>query len=283
MRLFLLVMLVGLSEAGHRRRPSEKSHKRIVGGERASIKKSAFVLSLTRLPLHPNSKSEHICGASIIKRYWALTAAHCLFKEVITGISKDEVILHGNSTSLSIRDRNKIQHKISGYYVHSKFNSRTLNNDIAILGVKDPFDGLFEKPIPMPPYTYVYKEESLAQAFGWGRTIPNRLGVSPSLRKVKLILLESLTCQWMFRVRKIFGVEITSNMFCVGGVFDKDTCQGDSGGPLTQNGKLIGIVSWGGDCASYHFPGVYTKVAVYDRWINQLLDKQGTRSQNYKS
>ena len=47
-----------------------------------------------------------------------------------------------------------------------------------------------------------------------------------------------------------------------------DACYGDSGGPLVSAlggpARLIGVVSWGDDCAS-KYPGVYTRVsAMYD-------------------
>ena len=43
-----------------------------------------------------------------------------------------------------------------------------------------------------------------------------------------------------------------------------DSCQGDSGGPLVagegEAARLVGVVSWGEECAS-RFPGVYTRVS----------------------
>ncbi|CAL4149348.1 unnamed protein product [Meganyctiphanes norvegica] len=69
----------------------------------------------------------------------------------------------------------------------------------------------------------------------------------------------------------------TDNMICAGVEdYTKDSCQGDSGGPLvlideTSNSSniLLGITSWGRDCASHGYPGVYTKVANYVPWIEE--------------
>ena len=42
-------------------------------------------------------------------------------------------------------------------------------------------------------------------------------------------------------------------------------CNGDSGGPLVCNGKLTGIISWGGEnCAG---PGISARVSEYANWI----------------
>lgn len=59
--------------------------------------------------------------------------------------------------------------------------------------------------------------------------------------------------------------------------------QGDSGGPLLFpelniiNDKTVvthylgGIVSYGRSCADSNFPGVYTRVAAYVDWIEQII------------
>lgn len=62
---------------------------------------------------------------------------------------------------------------------------------------------------------------------------------------------------------------VTPNMICAG-ILDeggKDACQGDSGGPLYYGDVLVGIVSWGGDCADPYLPGVSANVASYTNWI----------------
>lgn len=43
--------------------------------------------------------------------------------------------------------------------------------------------------------------------------------------------------------------------------------KGDSGGPLVCNKKLTGIVSWGKGCAEAGYPGVYTRIQQYIKWL----------------
>jgi len=50
--------------------------------------------------------------------------------------------------------------------------------------------------------------------------------------------------------------------------------QGDSGGPLICDGNLEGIVSWGIGCALPYYPGVYTKVRNYNRWIDWIISSE---------
>lgn len=65
-------------------------------------------------------------------------------------------------------------------------------------------------------------------------------------------------------------------MICAG--FEKggkDACQGDSGGPLSlldNDGSrvLVGVVSWGDDCAQPYYPGVYARVSSVRSWIKNI-------------
>lgn len=70
----------------------------------------------------------------------------------------------------------------------------------------------------------------------------------------------------------VYGEWFKEGMFCSGVAGGgRDACQGDSGGPLTKNGVQIGIASWGTYCGSAKFPGVYSNIALYRKWIDSVL------------
>lgn len=99
---------------------------------------------------------------------------------------------------------------------------------------------------------------------------------SPVLRDVTIYSVNNDWCRERYTELPSPGI-VTENMICAGilGEGGRDACQGDSGGPLyyDSNGNLIivGVVSWGHQCANGSYPGVSTAVSPYTNWIIETV------------
>lgn len=93
------------------------------------------------------------------------------------------------------------------------------------------------------------------------------------LQEVTLPKIEDSEC------KRQWGSKVDESQLCAGYVSGgKDTCKGDSGGPLQcpmYNGVWVleGITSFGKKCAKAGPTTVYTKVAHYRHWIQEVIAK----------
>lgn len=210
----------------------------------------------------------HTCGASLVTASWIVTAAHCIGKE---GTIYRAVAHIDNINSLATAQARSIATII----VHPRFNKATFDNDIALLKVDTPFDLkspngplnpiCLEPDVPLYPY-------DIATVCGFGAKAFNQ-DVRTHLYKTDIAIIDQSLCNISFEN------SITSNMVCAGGMIQskRDACTGDSGGPLMlevdNHITLIGLVSFGNDCATKGYPGVYTRVGNYYDWITSYLDE----------
>jgi len=263
-------------------------NSRIVGGETVAYRSWGWAVSVR------NSYDVHICGGTILSKYFILTAAHCFLK-----VSEEYLpysIAVGIDSLLSTTGQIRI---VSQIIIHPKWNSTGTENDIAILKLNTSIlmnDTNIAK-ICLPKVTklqqvrYPILHSSLV-AIGWGITTWEDF-ISPMyLRQVTLEAIDNTES----KCNKI--IKNVHLQFCaavIGGgkgneidliIFKKlnlilDTCQGDSGGPImhfsTRKRRwiLTGIISYGYRCALREYAGVYTRISVYIDWIQSIVDNDG--------
>lgn len=233
---------------------------KIVGGQQADHGEYPWQVSLQRSSWGSYS---HFCGGSILDATTIITAAHC-----IEGVSASSLQVVAGDHRLNVNDGTEQNLKVSRIIKHSGYNSRTFENDIALLKLSSSLNlnSAYVSPVCLPTQQN-HEYSGYATVTGWG-TLREGGSVSNNLMEVAVPLVTDAKC------RQGYGQSmIKDSMLCAG--YDnggKDACQGDSGGPLVVQGHdgsaiLAGVVSWGYGCAQANYPGVYTQVSYFINWI----------------
>jgi secreted trypsin-like serine protease len=234
---------------------------RIIGGDYTTIEKNPWQVALV-LGFAPEPIRQQFCGGSLIAANWVLTAAHCVDNQS----SPERVdVITGTTFYKSFGQRIKSDR----IYIHSGWNSNTMENDIALIRLSMPAS--MGAPVALPVAENGIPSASTISVTGWGAIFEGG-GSSEVLMGAEIPIVERDQCNEPLA----YNGRIKLSMFCAGfrdgGL---DSCQGDSGGPASaiQNGKptLLGVVSWGEGCARKMKYGVYTRVSAFRDWIDKTI------------
>lgn len=222
---------------------------RIVGGMEAAEHRWPWAVSLR------SYLKGHFCGGSVISARHVLTAAHCVSLFSVLPFLM-YVVVGGHGT------RDGVRMGVSRVAVHPDYGKTApYEADLAVISLDSEL--VFDLSVaPVCLAARATPALTRAVVVGWGSTGESR-PAARSLREVALTILPDVSC-WRY------GRLWTPTMLC-GGDRGKDACQGDSGGPLmvqTEGAwRLVGVVSFGAGCARPGYPGVYTRIHSYRRWI----------------
>lgn len=224
----------------------------IVGGQPAKAGEFPYMLSLQRQGW--NGGWSHSCGAVLVAPLTAVTAAHC-----VDGASASS--LHIRSHSLKSASGGELT-AVTKVVRHPSYNSRTIDNDIAVLHLASLATGVETALLPLPGNDPA--SGTMTTTAGWGTTRQGSGSISANLMRVDMPVIERATCRNDYSIG-----DISNNMVCIGGLPEggKGSCQGDSGGPVMDGATLVGIDSWGYGCAQPNKPDVVTRVGVFVPWI----------------
>ncbi|KAF7710854.1 hypothetical protein HF521_009726 [Silurus meridionalis] len=240
---------------------------RIYGGIKALPGGHPWQASIQIRPKGTFLPFRHVCGGTLIKSCWVLTAGHCIDK------TKDYQVILG-SINLGKSDESKQTLEVVETIIHEQYmeTSDSVYNDIALLRLKDKngkcaVESRFVKTACLPSVDFPDGTE--CSISGWGAT-PELQNGSNQLLDADVLLISQETCS----STQVYGKLIDGTMFCAGYLEGEvDSCQGDSGGPLScvekEKHYIYGIVSWGDNCGLKNKPGVYTRVTHFVDWINR--------------
>ncbi|CAK8676904.1 unnamed protein product [Clavelina lepadiformis] len=204
------------------------------------------------------------CGAVLISERWLIAAAHCL-----ANVEASQVTIRVGGSN-SIYSRTFFAQSIT---LHPLFSinavENIIENDIAI--VQLPVGVTLNprtQPICLAGTAQVVPSQWKCFVAGWNLEIPDEF---QTLEQLSVRIVSDASC-------KVAYDSLQSNMICA--TSDNSTmdhCAGDSGGPLmcqlcqTCEWYIVGITTLGSArCGVSGQPGVYTRIASHEVWINQI-------------
>ncbi|XP_077609800.1 transmembrane protease serine 12 [Crocuta crocuta] len=210
---------------------------RIIGGTEAQIGAWPWLVSLQ---IQSGNILAHVCGGSLVKSKWVLTAAHCT-KDIRDPLMWRAVIgtnnIHGGHPYSK-------RIKVKAIIIHPDFNLETYVNDIALFHLKKAVKyNDYIQPICLP-FDVFQKLDQNTKCFisGWGRT-------------------------------KEGGDEDGIFDTCRGDSGGPLMCYL----PEHRRFFVMGITSYGYGCGRKNFPGVYCGPSFYQQWLTDHLYRASSK------
>lgn len=246
---------------------------RIVGGIDVAAGSYPFFASLIS---YKDGEPSGLCGAAVIGDRWLLTAAHCVQNRKKNGRPGEVRSASGfRAFPGAVNLLEGPEQELRRIIPHPLYSSDyPLRHDIALVELKSPV----ASPAVLMPSEGAEPAPGLpVRLIGYG-AVSWKGKISRSLREAETKLVSRSACRPVEQKLPQYGpideTRICADVQSPTGLVD--ACQGDSGGPLLttdENGhwQAIGVVSYGHQCAVPGFPGVYTNVHAYRRWIDHVM------------
>ncbi|KFM76137.1 Clotting factor B, partial [Stegodyphus mimosarum] len=214
-----------------------------------------------------------LCGAAVINEKHLVTAAHCFQTSGRGRVQTARYVVRVGS----IKAMEGSLYLIDSIIIHPEYKRREHYNDIAVIRVKDSMDfSTNVRPICLPNSAEIRGKKLKGRdvtVTGWGDVEFGGQRAS-ILREVTVKVVDLPSCNQSYADMRGTTIPqgLTSQFICAGvPEGGKDACQRDSGGPLMlfENGAwhIVGVVSFGYQCAQAGYPGVYTRITSYLPWL----------------
>lgn len=235
----------------------------IDGGRVAPINSYGWTVSINTYG------SVHFCSGTIIATNRILTSARCIAdatypRPIQIRVGSYESRVGGHLLF------------IDSIHPHPDYNATTLQNDIAIIKLRNSIDLNWNgiQMLKLPDLYDTIEDGTVVVTSGW-----HQGQCSPSTRVMyEMKIISNTDCNGFFRggiVNTQICAEVPLRIDGTAPVWS-DELQNDAGGPVVDLAQktVVGIVSWGHGSACgwvHRRPAVYTWIAYYREWIASYL------------
>lgn len=184
-------------------------------------------------------------------------------------------MVHAGVWDLHRKDGREQQLTAKAIFVHPQYDRQSHQNDIALIYMEKPV--LYNdrvKPICLSD-SHFTKPGKMCSVAGWGVSFTPQ-SVPRTLLHNNIPVVSREECNR----ESAYGGRVHSTMVCAGYSHGGgDNCYGDGGSALmcqdaSNKWVISGINSWGEGCGLPGKFGVYTKVAPFKSWIEQVMSNQ---------
>ncbi|XP_050181428.1 hepatocyte growth factor isoform X1 [Myiozetetes cayanensis] len=231
-------------------------HLRVVNGIPTQTNEG-WVVSLTY-------RNKHICGGTLIKEEWVLTARQCFpsrykdLKDYKAWLGVHNIKGKGEEKHRQVRNISQLVYGPAG-------------SDLVLLKLSRPaILTNFVEIIRLPISGCTIPEKTSCSVYGWGYTgLVNYDGL---LRVANLFILGNEKCNQYLKGK----ITVNESEICaVAETIGAGPCERDYGGPLVcEQNRLkivVGVIVPGRGCAIRNRPGIFVRVSYYSRWIHKIM------------
>lgn len=267
----------------------QQQQPRIIGGQDAPEGRYPYMVALV------DEDGLLVCGGNLIALDVVLTVSQCV--GMVRAVVGRQKLDDGNSGD-DVAIVQEVDHP---------FATGIFNYEYKLLKLERPTSATIAQPISIlnsDPSLPVVGLSNGVTTMGFGTTSftdADPFGsTSNTLKEVDITVLSNDECNQIGppvvedeieSFAETYRGFITDDMVCAFDVNpNQDFCLGDAGSPLILKGStatqdvLVGLASWGFDCASSTFPGVYSRISDQFEWIRittcQLTTTPTTASSN---
>merc|ERR1719430_1752280 len=217
-----------------------------------------------------SSRGCAMCGATLLNKRYAMTAMHC-----VEEASSLVVALGEHNIRADIENHQAKTIAVERVIKRPDYDTNSVNNDVALLRLAQDVDFTSTiVPACLPSTSSQQYTGWQAVVSGWGTTSSGG-ATSDVLKETSQTILANTAAECVQGAGGPGSTAVVPGTKLCAYKEGTDSCQGDSGGPLVvmEGGRwtVVGVVSYGFDCAKPGFAGVYARVTNYLSWIQSNI------------